>query len=109
MEGLLVVRVGVSFQATLLLGPVAVLFVLLPYLTSDDPEPGRAAVRAGFAALVFSYAVHAFGPHIVAALGHAEDTWQSHVRDILKHSGEFAGWLPVAVGPFHSRQRMRTS
>jgi len=103
---LLVARVGVSFRAALLLGPVAVLFLLIWYLTSDDPEPGRAVVRAGLAALVFSYAVHAFGPHVVAALGYGENTWPYQMKGMLKHSTELAGWLLVAIGISQERPRI---
>ena len=100
---LLVVRVGVSFRAALLLGPVAVLFVLVWYLTSSDPKPARTVVRVGLAALVFSYAVHAFGPHIVATLGYAGNTWPYQVKGMLKHSAELAGWMLVAVGIHQAR------
>ena len=102
---LLVVRAGVSFHAVLLLGPVALLFVLVWYLTSDDPGPKRAVVRAGLAALVFSYVVHIFGPHVVAALGYAGNTWPYQVKGMLKHSAELAGWLLVAIGVFQGRLR----
>jgi hypothetical protein len=95
---LLVVRVGVSFRPALLLGPVAVVFVLIWYLTSSDPKPARTVVRAGLAALAFSYVVHAFGPHVVAALGYAGNTWPYQVKGMLKHSAELAGWMLVAVG-----------
>jgi len=95
---LLVVRIGVSFQAAVLLGPVAALFVLVWYLTSDDPKPAQTVVRAGLAALVFSYAVHVFGPHVVADLDDAGNTWPYQVKGILKHSAELAGWMLVAVG-----------
>jgi hypothetical protein len=95
---LLVVRIGVSFRAALLLGPVTVLFVLAWYLTSDDPAPGRAVVRAGLAALIFSYAVHIVGPHVVAALGDGRNTWPYEVKGMLKHSAELAGWMLVALG-----------
>jgi hypothetical protein len=100
---LLGVRLGVSFRAALLLGPVAVLFVLVWYLTSSDPTPARTVVRGGLAALAFSYVVHAFGPHIVAALGYAGDTWPYQVKGMLKHSAELAGWLLVAVGIHQAR------
>jgi hypothetical protein len=104
---LLVARVGFSFRAVLLLGPVALLFVLVWYLTSDDPGPARAVVRAGLAALVFSYVVHVFGPHVVAALGYAGNTWPYQVKGMLKHSAELAGWLLVAIGVFQGRPRTR--
>jgi len=103
---LLVVRVGVSFRARLLLGPVAVLFVLIWYLTSCDPKPARTVVRTGLAALVFSYAVHAFGPHVVAALGYGENTWPYQVKGMLKHSAELAGWLLLAIGISQGRPRI---
>lgn len=103
---LLVVRVGVSFRAALLLGPVAVLFVLVWYLTSDDPRPARALVRWGLAALVFSYAVHAFGPHIVASLGYGGNTWPYQVKGMLKHSGELCGWMLLALGIARGRDRV---
>jgi len=100
---LLVVRVGVSFRAALLLGPVALLFVLLWYLTSSDSTPARTVVRLGLGALVLSYVVHAFGPHVVAALGYAGNTWPYQVKGMLKHSAELAGWLLVATGVFEAR------
>ena len=102
---LLVVRAGFAFDALLLLGPVALLFVLLWYLTSHDPGPARTVVRVGLAALVFSYVVHAFGPHVVAALGYAGNTWPYQVKGMLKHSAELAGWLLVAIGVFQARPR----
>jgi hypothetical protein len=100
---LLVVRAGVTFRAALLLGPVALLFVLVWYLTSDDSEPARAVVRTGLAALVFSFVVHVFGPHVVAALGYAGNTWPYQIKGMLKHSGELAGWMLVAIGIFQAR------
>jgi hypothetical protein len=102
---LLVIRAGFSFHAVLLLGPVAMLFVLVWYLTSNDPRPARALVRAGLAALAFSYFVHVFGPHVVAALGYAGNTWPYQVKGMLKHSAELAGWLLVAIGVFQGRPR----
>jgi hypothetical protein len=102
---LLVVRIGVSFRAAVLLGPVAALFVLVWYLTSDDPKPARTLVRAGLAALVFSYAVHVFGPHILADLDYAGNTWPYQIKGILKHSSELAGWMLMAVGISQGRSR----
>lgn len=100
---LVFVRVGVSFQAVLLAGPVAAVFVLFWHLTSDDPKHARAVVRAGLAALVFSYLVHAVGPRVVADLGYAANSWPYQVKGLLKHSAELAGWMLVAVGVFEAR------
>jgi len=102
---LVVVRVGISFRAVVLLVPVAAVFVLSWYLTSADPKPARTVVRVGLAALVFSYVVHAFGPHVVAALGYSGNTWPYQIKGILKHSTELGGWMLVALGFFRGRPR----
>lgn len=102
---LLLVRVGVSFRAALVVGPVAALFLLSLYLTSDDAEPARTVLRAGLAALAFSFAVHIVGPHVVAALGYEENTWPHQIDGILRHSAELAGWMLVAIGIFQGRPR----
>jgi len=102
---LLVFRVGVSFRAALLSGPVVVLFALLWRLTTGDRRQARVVMRAGLACLAFSYVVHAFGPHVVADLGYAGNSWPYQVKGMLKHSGELAGWLLVAIGIREGQRR----
>jgi hypothetical protein len=98
LSALLVFRILSTYEGVLLLPPVAVIFVLLWDLTSDDPSRPRALVRGALVLLVFSFVVHAVGPRIVAALGDGVHTWPYQAKGILKHTTEMAGWMLVATG-----------
>ncbi len=98
VSALLAVRIFTSYGGVLLLPPVAVVFILLWQLTSDDPAPARAIVRGALILLAFSFLVHLVGPKIVTALGYGGNTWPYQVKGILKHSTEMAGWILVATG-----------
>jgi hypothetical protein len=82
----------------LVLPLVACLFILLWRLTARDAEAPRSATRAGLLLLVFSYAVHAFGPRLVTAAGYGAGGWAGEVVGILKHGGELGGWALISTG-----------
>jgi hypothetical protein len=95
---LLALRISVSYSTSALLPFVVAVFVLLWWLTADEPEPARTIVRLGLCLLVFSFVVHATGPRIVAALGYGGNSWPYQVKGVLKHCTELGGWMIVATG-----------
>jgi uncharacterized membrane protein YfbV (UPF0208 family) len=95
---LTVVRIVTSYNAAVLIVPVAVVFVLVWQLTADDPVEARMVVRAGLLLLVFSFVVHAVGPKLVTALGYSVNSWPYEIKSMLKHGSEMAGWMLLAVG-----------
>jgi len=98
IAALLAVRMSVSYSTSRLLPFVAVAFGLLWLLAADEQQPARRLVQAGLSLLVFSFVVHAVGPHIVAALGYGGNSWPYQVKGVLKHSTELGGWMIVATG-----------
>jgi hypothetical protein len=82
----------------LLLPLVGSLFIELWRLTREDVAAPRTAVRVGLLLLVFSYAVHAFGPGLIAAAGYGSDGWAGQVEGMLKHGGELGGWAVISTG-----------
>lgn len=96
---LLVVRLSVPYSAPLLIGPVAVVFVLLWRSTREEPERVRRMIRTGLWLLLVSFAVHAVGPAVVSALTDGgTGSWPYQLKGLMKHSAELAGWMLVATG-----------
>jgi len=104
---LTVVRVVTSYNAALLIVPVAVVFVLVWQLTGADQPPTRAVVRVGLLLLVLSFVVHAVGAALVTALGYSADSWPYEIKSMLKHSSEMAGWMLLAAGLLASARHSR--
>lgn len=95
---LLVIRAALPDHPTALATPLALVFVLFWYLTSNDSPRSRAVVLGGLALLVLSFIVHVVGPKIVHALGYGYNTWPYELKGIVKHSTEISGWTLAATG-----------
>jgi hypothetical protein len=94
---LLVVRIAVGYHAALLVGPVALVFVLVWRLSADEPASVRATARGGLLLLVCSFVVHAIGIKVVSGLGYGQNTWPYEVKAVLKHGTELSGWVLLAT------------
>jgi len=75
---------------------LVVLGVCLWRLSAGRPQ--RIVVRAGIVTLGVSFAIHVFGPHLLAALGLGASSWAYQVKVALKEGTELAGWLLVLAG-----------
>jgi hypothetical protein len=94
---LVVIRALLKYHLWLLLGPVAVIFVLLCWLVSRDPRAVQMIVLRSLILLVCSFALHVVGP--TADTGHwGERSWIFQLIAIIKHGAELAGWILMATG-----------
>jgi hypothetical protein len=105
--GLLAVRVSTSFSTTPLLPFVGVIFVALWYLSAELPARAARTIRLGLYLLVFSFAVHVFGPKVVSALGDGSSSWPYQLKGVLKHGTELAGWMLVTIGIASTAPQLR--
>ena len=97
VAALLVLRTFVGYEPSLLVPPLALVFVLLSGLTLRDPPAVRAIVGGALLLLVCSFVLHSVGPDIDGASLNP-DTWSYQLTTIVKHGAELAGWLLLATG-----------
>jgi hypothetical protein len=95
---LVAVRAAFPGSAVTVAAPVAVVFILVWSLTSNDPERARTIVRVALFLLAFSFVVHLVGLKIVNSLGYDGNSWPYQVKSLLKHGTELAGWTVLATG-----------
>ncbi|HET6865169.1 MAG TPA: hypothetical protein VFH80_04565 [Solirubrobacteraceae bacterium] len=95
---LVVVRAAMPGSAVTVAAPVAVVFILVWSLTSNDPSRARTIVRVALFLLAFSFVVHIVGLKIVNSLGYDGNSWPYQVKSLLKHGSELAGWILLATG-----------
>lgn len=92
------VRAAFPGSALSVAAPVAVVFILVWSLTSNDPQRARTIVRVALLLLAFSFVVHVVGLKIVNSLGYDGNSWPYQVKSLLKHGSELAGWTLLATG-----------
>jgi chromate transport protein ChrA len=95
---LVAVRAAFPGSAVTVAAPVAVVFVLVWSLTSNDPARARTVVRVALCLLAFSFVVHLVGLKIVNGLGYDGNSWPYQVKSLLKHGSELTGWILLATG-----------
>jgi hypothetical protein len=96
---LLIVRTFVRPQTTMLLLPLAAVFLSLCWLTLRDPVAIRSMVWGSLFLLVCSFGLHMAGPQAARAGGHLRDhTWAYQLIGMVKHGAELAGWMLLATG-----------
>jgi hypothetical protein len=97
VAALVVVR-GVMPDRAVMLAPVAGgIFLLLCWLTSEDPAAIRAVTLGALLLLFVSFAMHAAGLSGNAGPGTEYDSWGYQLPEMLKHSAEFAGWMLLGI------------
>jgi hypothetical protein len=104
---LLMVRIAVPYDTTLLTAPLAVVFVLVWWLSSDAPPRVRLLIAGALGLLALSFVVHAVGLKVLSALGYGASGWPYEIKGIVKHTGELAGWLLLATGLLAGQSRDR--
>ena len=93
---LVVIRGLFTFNATVVALPLAVVFVLLGWLTWGDRRT-RLLVWSGLALLIVSLLLHKVG--LAADDSTATDyTWGYQITGMVKHGAELVGWMLVATG-----------
>lgn len=95
---LVAVRAAFPGSAVNVAAPVAVVFVLVWSVTSNDPGRARTIVRVALCLLAFSFVVHLVGLKIVNSLGYDGNSWPYQVKSLLKHGTELAGWTLLTTG-----------
>ena len=87
---------SLPYWQALLLPPLGLaLFLLWREADRLDPLAGRVC-RAGCVLLVCAFALHAFGPAVLHALGVRTYSWPDQVKIALKEALEIGGWLLIA-------------
>lgn len=94
--GLVIIRGLTTFNATVLALPLAVIFVLLFWLTWGDGRM-RLIVWGGLALLIVSLLLHKVGLAADDSLA-TDFTWGYQITGMVKHGAELAGWMLVATG-----------
>jgi hypothetical protein len=96
---LLIVRAFVRPPTTMLLLPLAAVFVSLCWLTTGERAGVRATVWGSLFLLVCSFALHVVGPQAGGTAGHVRDLTAAYqLAGVLKHGAELAGWMLLATG-----------
>ncbi len=97
VAGLVIIRGLITFNATALAVPLALVFCLVCWLTWRDPGPARAVVWAGLVLMGTSLLLHKVG--LAADSSTASDyTWAYQITSMVKHGAELAGWTLLATG-----------
>jgi len=89
------------YDVPILVAPLAVVFVVLCGLTFREARLVRFVVWGSLVLLAFSFALHAVGPQADASGSSpflSTHTWTYQGTGILKHGGELAGWMLLAIG-----------
>jgi hypothetical protein len=103
------VRAAFPGSAMIVAAPVAVVFILVWSLTSNDPGRARTIVRLALCLLAFSFVVHVVGLKVVNSLGYDGNSWPYQVKSLLKHGSELAGWTLLATGILAGSRRYALS
>jgi hypothetical protein len=97
VASLVLVRVLVSYNTSMLAVPLACLFALLCWLTWRDALAARTVVWAGLILMLLSLSLHEIGPDADSSLA-SDFTWSYQITGVVKHGCELAGWILVATG-----------
>jgi hypothetical protein len=97
LVALVIVRGLTTFNEKLLAAPLALVFLLLCWLTWRDSRRARGVVWAGLALMALSLLLHKFG--LAADASTASDyTWGYQLTSMVKHGAELAGWMLLTIG-----------
>jgi hypothetical protein len=94
---LLALRVAQPAHVLIVALPVSAVALALLWTTAP-PGATRRVLRDGSLVLVLAFVVHGIGSKIVSMLGLGPETWGYQLKAVVKHSGELAGWVLVALG-----------
>jgi hypothetical protein len=105
---LILIRGLTTFNAKVLVVPLACVFLMLCWLTLRDPGPVRAALWSGLVLLAASLLLHKVG--LGADDSTASDfTWAYQITSMIKHGAELAGWMMLATGIVAGSDELRRS
>jgi hypothetical protein len=94
---LLALRIAQPAHVLIVALPVSAVALVLLWTTAP-PGAARRVLRDGSIVLVAAFVVHGIGAKIVSMLGLGPETWGYQLKAVVKHSGELAGWVLVALG-----------
>jgi hypothetical protein len=97
VAGLVVLRTLVTYNPKAVAVPLALMFLLLCWLTWRDSALARTVVWGALILMMTSLLLHEVGLD-ADVLNYSDQSWSYQITAVLKHGTELAGWILLVTG-----------